>query len=485
MKKDLKEQKKYILSDPIAIFRGLGCNVDEHQIDKLKVLWEVYLEQQSHHKEIRDQARQISRKIGEAKRSGHPIDNLKEQMQTHSARSKAVAQQLRDLEAQILAFFASSDTSKDSKRKASASSSDNLEGRCHAVTSENNHETSISLLETENPEAQQAWNHYVEGNPAASIYHRAEWQALISNTFGHEGYYFQACDVSGNIMGILPLIRLKSRLFGDFLVSMPYFNYGGAVADSPAIEQLLMDTANTHAASLGVSHIEYRDDIPRTELPVRTDKVNMILQLPGQEDALWQSFTPKLRAQIRRPQRENPQILFGCSELLEDFYHVFSRKMRDLGTPVYGQSFFHNIFRSFPEQSRIVVLRLSQRPVAAAFLIGHGDTLEIPWASAVKNVNHLSLNMLMYWEVLRFAINNNYSYFDFGRSSKVAGTFRFKQQWGAIPKQLHWHYWLNSNSELPSLNPANPKYAMMVNVWKLLPIPLTRWLGPKIVKNLP
>lgn len=485
MKKDLKQQKKYILSDPIAALRRQGCEDDGHQADRLKALWETYLEQQSQHQNIQDQTRQISREIGEAKRNGHPIEGLKEQMQTHSAEVKAVTQQLQNLEAQILAFFESGDVSEGGDRKTTKPSTANLEGRRYAFTSENNREVSISMLETGNPEAQLAWNQYVESNPAASIYHRAEWQALIRNTFGHEGSYFQARNASGDIMGILPLIRLKSRLFGDFLVSMPYFNYGSAVADSPAIEQLLMDTANTHATSLGVSHIEYRDDIPRKGLPVRTDKVNMILPLPREEDALWQSFTPKLRAQIRRPQRENPQVLFGHSELLEDFYHVFARNMRDLGTPVYGQSLFRNILQTFPEQSRIVVIRLSKRPVAAAFLIGQGNTLEIPWASTVREVNKLSMNMLMYWEVLRFAINNNYGYFDFGRSSKATGTFRFKQQWGAKPKPLYWHYWLANDNDMPSLNPSNPKYALMIAAWKRLPISVTKWIGPRIVKNLP
>lgn len=485
MKKDLKQQKKYILSDPIAAFRHQGCENDGHQADRLKALWETYLKQQSQHQEIQDQTRQISREIGEAKRNGHPVESLKEQMQAYSAEMKAVAQQLQDLEAQILAFFASRGGPEDGERETGESSTAILEGSRYVDASENNGEVSISMLETGNQEAQLAWNQYVEGNPAASIYHRAEWRALIRRTFGHEGHYFQARNASGNIMGVLPLIRLRSRLFGDFLVSMPYFNYGGAVADSPAIEQRLMDTANTHAASLGVSHIEYRDDIPRKGLPVRTDKVNMILPLPREEDALWQSFTPKLRAQIRRPQRENPQVLFGHSELLEDFYHVFARNMRDLGTPVYGQSLFRNILQSFPEQSRIVVIRLSKRPVAAAFLIGQGNTLEIPWASTVREVNKLSMNMLMYWEILRFAINNNYGYFDFGRSSNATGTFRFKQQWGAKPKPLYWHYWLANDNDMPSLNPNNPKFALMIAAWKWLPIPLTKWIGPMIVKNLP
>ena len=170
---------------------------------------------------------------------------------------------------------------------------------------------------------------------------------------------------------------------------------------------------------------------------------------------------------------------------MDDFYAVFSRNMRDLGTPVYGKQFFRNILDAFPAQCRLMIVHLNNRPVAAGFLIGHRSTLEIPWASTLRDVNHLGMNMLLYWAVLKFGVKQDYSQFDFGRSSRDSGTFRFKQQWGACPRQLYWHYWLNNNEELPALNPDNPKYALAINLWRRLPLSVTEWLGPSIVKNLP
>lgn len=246
-----------------------------------------------------------------------------------------------------------------------------------------------------------------------------------------------------------------------------------------------MDFANNLARDLGTNHIEYRDETARDGYPVKTEKANMILALPDTQEQLWNGFTSKLRAQIRRPQREDTDVQLGGEELLNAFYSVFARNMRDLGTPVYGKLFFRKILKCFPKQSRIIIVHLEYRPVAAAFLLGYKDTLQIPWASTVRDVNHLSINMLLYWEVLKFAVNNDYSYFDFGRSSKGSGTFRFKQQWGAKPKQLFWHYWLADTAELPELNPSNPKYVLAINIWKRLPVIFTKWLGPIIVKNLP
>jgi FemAB-related protein (PEP-CTERM system-associated) len=246
-----------------------------------------------------------------------------------------------------------------------------------------------------------------------------------------------------------------------------------------------MHTANEHASALGIEHIEYRDDIPHQGFPVLEHKVNMVLSLPDSEEELWTGFTSKLRAQIRRPQRENTETLIGREELANAFYRVYARNMRDLGSPAHSKRFVINMLQHFPQNSWIIVVRLDNRPVAAGFLLGMGDTLEIPLASTIREVNPLSMNMLLYWEVLKFAIENGYKNFDFGRSSLDAGTYRFKKQWGARPKQLYWHYWLGESGELPSLNPANPKYALVINLWKRLPLALANWLGPLIVKHLP
>lgn len=469
-------QRKIILADPVRAFSHDHPQATEQQLAALHALAKQYAGLKKQHSDVQTQTRQLSRLIGNARKNGERIDEHMATMQHRSKHLKTLSGELSATGNRILDYF-----EYEADTDSAAGDLPVTRKREYTGKQTSHYEACISLQH----EPQNDWNRYVESNPAASIYHRAEWKVLIKESFGHDSYYYAARNNNGKIVGILPLTRLRSRLFGDFMVSMPYFNYGGAVADQPQIEQQLMQAAAKQAAELGVSHIEYRDDIPRDGFPARTDKVNMMLPLPGSHDALWQTFTPKLRAQIRRPQREKVQLLQGGEEYLHDFYTVFSRNMRDLGTPVYARSFFLQVLNSFPAACRIMVIRLHNRPVAAAFLIGHRDTLEIPWASTVRDVNHLSMNMLLYWEVLKYAIENNFRVFDFGRSSKGAGTYRFKQQWGAQAKQLYWHYWLKQGATLPELNPANPRYALAIKIWRQMPLPMTNWLGPLIVKNLP
>lgn len=328
---------------------------------------------------------------------------------------------------------------------------------------------------------------YIQNLPAASIYHLPDWCDIAKNVFGKNYFYYLAMNKKGDICGVLPLIHMKSRLFGDYCVSMPYFNYGSAVADSAEIEQLLIgqainDIENTNSST----HIEFRDTrIRSSTMPVRTDKVAMLLDLPDSVSQLRKGFGTKIRAQIKRPVREGAYCEIGGIDLLSDFYKVFSRNMRDLGTPVYPITFFSEILNKFPDNSFLVNVYIRNTPVAAGFLVQFRKTMEIPWASTVKEFNRYGVNMFMYSSVLEFAIERDCSRFDFGRSSKDSGTYRFKKQWGAEEKQLYWHYWLQDGGDIPMLNPNNKKYRLLIDAWKKLPLPLANIIGPHIVKHLP
>jgi len=326
---------------------------------------------------------------------------------------------------------------------------------------------------------------FVEAHETASVYHLPAWCELIRKVFGHRYYYLHA-QSKNETTGVLPMVRLTSRLFGDYLVSVPFFNYGGAVGVNEQIEQELMQSAVDLGESLGISHIEFRGDKARHEdWKVRTDKVNMLLDLPLDEDVLWKALGAKRRSQINRPLREGVEVQIGKAELLNGFYEVFARNMRDLGTPVYSKEFFSEILKVFPDYTNIVLVLLKGKPAAAAFLIGYRGTLEIPWASTISEYNKFGINMFMYWEVLKFAVANQYKKFDFGRSTIDSGTYRFKKQWGAQPKQLYWHYWLRNGQTMPQLTTSNPKYQLAIKTWQRLPLFVANWIGPKIVKNLP
>lgn len=336
------------------------------------------------------------------------------------------------------------------------------------------------------PEMETRWDAYVDKS-GASFFHYSRWRHLIKNVFGHDSYYLYLTNVHNQITGILPLIRLKSILFGDFLISMPYFNYGGVVADSIDDEKRLLDDAEQLRVTLGCSHVELRETVDRTsnKLAVKTDKVMMLLNLPDNPDVLWRAIGAKRRNQINKASKSGPEFVVGGIELLDEFYAVFSNNMRDLGTPVYSKKFFRSIIEEFPENVFIAVVRFNGQPAGTGFLIGYKYWLEIPWASTLRKYHKYALNMFLYWQILQTAIEKGYRVFDFGRSSKDSGTLKFKSQWGAAQEQLYWNYLMPNGENLPEINPNNPKYDLAIKVWKKLPLFVANVVGPPIVKRLP
>jgi FemAB-related protein (PEP-CTERM system-associated) len=332
-----------------------------------------------------------------------------------------------------------------------------------------------------------AWDAFVESRPEASAYHQYAWRRVIEQVFRQRTHYLSARDASGAPIGVLPLVQLRSRLFGNFLVSLPYLNYGGVLAADAQTRQLLAGAAEALGRELGASHVELRHTAASLDgWPTRTDKVSMRRTLPGSAATLNKQLGSSLRSQIRRPLKAGASAAHGGAELLDEFYAVFAENMRDLGTPVYPRSLFAAVLREFPQRARICVIRIGARPVAAGFTIGHRGMLEIPWASSLREFNPLSVNMLLYAQLLEQAIADGYTVFDFGRSTVDSGTYRFKRQWGAEPVQLHWHYWLrDGRAEPPRLNPDNPRYRAAISAWQHLPLGLANRLGPMIVRNLP
>lgn len=336
------------------------------------------------------------------------------------------------------------------------------------------------------PTAPNGWDAYVARHPLATAYHRAQAVSIGATAFGLRTTYLTAFD-DGSIVGVLPLVEQSSRIFGRYLISLPFVTYGGALADSTGIAVALSVRASLEARVRDVDHVELRHTlaIPEMRLAERLDKVSMILPLPTSEQALSKQLGAKLRSQIKRGERERLEFVWGGSELIPDFYKVFAPAMHALGTPVYPRKFFEVVYDALRDVSEILIVRMWGQPHAVAFLVNHGKCMEVPWAVASPEAKRASVNMRMYWELLSHAVQKGIAEFDFGRSTVDSGTYRFKSQWGAVPHQLHWYYWLPAGSTVPMLNQSNPKYAIAAAMWRKMPSWIANLIGPLIIRNLP
>jgi FemAB-related protein (PEP-CTERM system-associated) len=210
----------------------------------------------------------------------------------------------------------------------------------------------------------------------------------------------------------------------------------------------------------------------------------MVLSLPGSKDELLKSFKSKLRSQISRPEKEGMKASIGGGELVDSFFDIFAINMRDLGSPVHSRRLFQEICSEFPEGIRIGVVNYENAPVAAGLIFCFRDTVEIPWASSLKEFNRLSPNMLLYWSLMEYACDNGFKYFDFGRSTQEEGTYKFKEQWGARPTPIYWHNIALNGHEAGNNQSDKSKYDRLIQYWKKLPLPISNRVGPLIRKHI-
>ena len=326
-----------------------------------------------------------------------------------------------------------------------------------------------------------AWDDFVRSQAGWTAFHLTSWQRVIERTFGHRVHALEARR-DGEIVGVLPLATVKSRLFGHYLISMPFVSYGGPLGDAPAVEALIAH-ARSLADDLSVDLLQLRARKPLpTAMDVSTHKVTVLLELPESPEALWDGLKAKVRSQVRRPRKEGFEVRFGDDQVA-GFWKVFAHHMRDLGTPVMPHAFFEILAEELGDTATFGCVYDGEIPIAGGCTIEWGTETEITWASSLRSYNRQAPNMLLYWSFMERAIERGQRAFNFGRCTPDGGTHHFKRQWGGRDEPLYWYRHGGGRAGTPS--PDDGKYAMGVRLWQRIPLPIANVLGPRIVKYIP
>jgi FemAB-related protein (PEP-CTERM system-associated) len=328
-----------------------------------------------------------------------------------------------------------------------------------------------------------AWDEFVRTQLGWSHFHLYGWRRVIGEVFGHDCPYLAASTPDGRLVGVLPLVHVRSRVFGRFLVSMPFVNYGGPLGTREAVNALTHEAIDlAQQSGSGLLELRSRHRLP-IELPVSHRKITVTRDLPATADALWKSFDAKVRSQIRRPQKDGVTLRFGPDEI-EPFFRVFSTHMRDLGTPTQPRRLFETIATVFGDDIVFACAYRQQQPIAAGCAIRWGHECEMTWASSLVQFKSVSANMLLYWGMMERAIADGVTTFNFGRCTPGSGTHRFKEQWGGRDEVLWWYH-SSERGIVKAPSPDDSAFAWGPRLWKRLPVAVATTLGPRIVRYIP
>ena len=328
------------------------------------------------------------------------------------------------------------------------------------------------------------WDAFVRSQAGWTHFHLYGWRRVIETVFGHECVFLAARDAGGRLAGVLPLVRVRSALFGHFLVSMPFVSYGGPLGGASA-ERALMDDAESRASGTHVKLLQIRARRAlETALPVGHQKLTVVIDIPeGGPDALFKQLGNKMRTKIRKPQKEGVEVRWGRDQL-EPFHRILARSMRDLGTPVQSQRFYEVIADTFPESTWFACGYLDGEPVSGGCGFIWDREMEITWSSSLRLASGIRPGYFLHWCFLERAAQEGCTIANFGRSTPNSGTHEYKQQWGGRDEPLWWYY-RSADGKVSTPNPDDGAYSMGPRVWKKLPVGVATWLGPRIVRYIP
>jgi FemAB-related protein (PEP-CTERM system-associated) len=328
------------------------------------------------------------------------------------------------------------------------------------------------------------WNDYVDHHPEGTIFHRISWKKSIEQSFGHKSYYLIAEKLDGTISGIFPLFRLKSYLFGDYLISVPFAELGGVLADDEDAATSLFEFATNITRELNSSYLEIRSRTALPGLKVKSLYYNFSREIFPELEANMLAIPRKSRAAVRQGIKCGLIAEYG-NHLFDQFYEILARNYQDLGTPVFPRCFFLNLLVNHGDSAQIMVVKTKEgEPTATIFTFFYRDRVIPYYAGSLNEFRKLSPNDFKYWELMKYGCENGYRVFDFGRSKEGAGSFDFKRHWGFEPEPLAYQYYLNGIAELPNLSPTNPSYARKIEMWKKLPFFATKIIGPLVARYL-
>jgi FemAB-related protein (PEP-CTERM system-associated) len=328
-----------------------------------------------------------------------------------------------------------------------------------------------------------AWDAFVDAMPDGSFFHRANWARVIEKAFGHKSYYTIA-ERDGAIVGILPLTQVKTVLFGNTLISVPFCVYGGILAADLETRLALEAHSAVLMEKTGASAVELRDLHPvEGDWATRPDLyVTFRKPIVADDEANMKAIPRKQRAMVRKGIQNG--LTSVCSQDVGGLHRIYAESVRNLGTPVFARRYFQILAEAFHDCLDVVTI-LDQDTALASVMNFYFRDEVLPYdGGGTLGARARAANDFMYWEVMRRAAEKGCRLFDFGRSKIGTGAFSFKHNWGFEPTPLHYRFKLREGASIPDHNPMNPKYRLFIQAWKKLPVSVANVIGPHIVRGI-
>jgi predicted N-acyltransferase len=181
-----------------------------------------------------------------------------------------------------------------------------------------------------------------------------------------------------------------------------------------------------------------------------------------------------VRNKIRKAKKSGVEISRDLAGL-GDFYQVYARNLRDLGTPVLSRRFFETVVETFTDNVRVYRAIRHGGTIATKLVVFDRDDYYLVWAGGLR----------LTWAAIEDACQAGCARVDLGRSTADSSHQNAKKYWGVEVHPLPWAYQLLGDREIPGLHTGNPKFQLAIRAWRRMPTFLSRLIGPPLARLLP
>ena len=327
-----------------------------------------------------------------------------------------------------------------------------------------------------------AWDDYVNQHPQGTFFHLSGWRKVIEQAYGHDTYYLLAKQ-GDTILGVLPLGHIKSRLFGNALISNPFCVYGGAIADTDALRTHLESAAEQEAIRRNVDYLELRNlKQTHNDWPVKNLYVTFRKEIDPDPEVNMKAIPRKQRAMVRKGIKA--ELVSHIENDVDTFFYIYSISVRNHGTPVFSKKYFALLKKVFGNQCEVRVVTQGQNSISVLMSFYFRDEVLPYYGGGLPAARKLKAFDFMYWDLMQSACQKGIRIYDYGRSKIGTGSYHFKKNWGFVPEPLPYQYCLVQNKTIPEINPLNPKYQLFIKAWQKLPLPVANIIGPWLARGL-
>jgi len=320
-----------------------------------------------------------------------------------------------------------------------------------------------------------------------SLFQLPDWLRAVERATGHKALGLVS-EQMGVMTGWLPLIQVRSALFGKALVSSGFGVGGGILARSEEAVSALAAAAQAHALRSGAASLELRGGpIPQGEgwRRIADRHCGFAGPLARDDEAQLCAIPRKARAEVRKSLKGDLEVRIGrARDDQSAHYAVYSESVRNLGTPVFPARLFREMLAAFANTSDILTVLHEGKPIASVLSFYHAGAVLPFWGGGTFAARGARANERMYYELMLHARRRGAQRFDFGRSKTGSGPYHFKKNWGFEPEPLVYGQWNAPGAQPRDVDPASAAYARKIALWKKLPLPVANTLGPWIARGL-